>query len=573
MELIRIYVFLVLAVLVSVTVADKGQIKYKHLTDKKSWPDADADCRSRDGSLLVLDTHSRVIEFQNKIMLDTEIWTAAYRQHSPWVWVEGCFSASFLTKKDGNRLRLNKASECATLCKDSAYAALKGYMCFCIEDMRDLLPMNARECDTPCPGSPGEMCGGQRGGAVSLYSLGGVNGYKESDKEIAEQLQQTNHEMSRSDWKNCVYILKHDTPIWITADCRKKLPFLCKIYRDNGAIIEYRSPRKKVGSWMEARDMCLEEGGTLADLHANNMEAVSALPDHSEFWVGLYRNTSWAWQTDDIVEKPSWCTSMTEDRTGELHFKTETCSMPKEYICQIPLQVAQAKHSNMVIFLVCGTVAWILAVVTGIVVFYMMRKRGYCKRSSATGSTGELRTSYLDLEEDSSRTRPSRPHSYVNSDVRNQPTCSRPPPADDLRKPNSSKNQDQTARFQASNGNEYASVCMSKFDKRGPLEQYDDLSHGASACGSSNRGSTSTEGDYDIVWDSVKFGKHLNKLTKSARGSTSSENIYTEIEHVTRVEIPPISENCDNLFPPSDAFGLHGNGGKMPLGRTRSKSH
>lgn len=114
---------------------------------------------------------------------------------------------------------------------------------------------------------------------------------------------------------------------------------------------------------------------------------------------------------------------------------------------------------------------------------------------------------------------------------------------------------------------------MSKFDKRGPQEKYDDLRHGESACGSSNRGSTSTEGDYDIVWDSVKFGKHLNKLTKSARGSTSSENIYTEIDNVTRVDIPAISENHDNLFPPSDAFGLEMNGGKMPLGRRRSKSH
>lgn len=47
--------------------------------------------------------------------------------------------------------------------------------------------------------------------------------------------------------------------------------------------------------------MCLEEGGTLADLHANNMEAVSALPDHSEFWVGLYRNTSWAWHTGEYI--------------------------------------------------------------------------------------------------------------------------------------------------------------------------------------------------------------------------------------------------------------------------------
>lgn len=62
-------------------------------------------------------------------------------------------------------------------------------------------------------------------------------------------------------------------------------------------MIEYTSPKSLVGSWTQARGLCRKEGGTLADLHANKMEAVRALPNHSEFWVGLYRNTSWAWHT------------------------------------------------------------------------------------------------------------------------------------------------------------------------------------------------------------------------------------------------------------------------------------
>ena len=67
--------------------------------------------------------------------------------------------------------------------------------------------------------------------------------------------------------------------------------------REEGTITEYTSPSKKIASWTEATAMCREQGGTLADLHANNMKAVTALPDHSEFWVGLYRNTSWEWHT------------------------------------------------------------------------------------------------------------------------------------------------------------------------------------------------------------------------------------------------------------------------------------
>lgn len=56
--------------------------------------------------------------------------------------------------------------------------------------MRDLLPMNAKACDTPCPGAPEEVCGGKKG-TVSLYSLGGVNGYKGRYLERTEFLYST----------------------------------------------------------------------------------------------------------------------------------------------------------------------------------------------------------------------------------------------------------------------------------------------------------------------------------------------------------------------------------------------
>ena len=51
------------------------------------------------------------------------------------------------------------------------------HTCFCIEDIRDLMPQTAQQCNIPCPGSDAELCGG-RDGTISLYSLGGVNGYK-----------------------------------------------------------------------------------------------------------------------------------------------------------------------------------------------------------------------------------------------------------------------------------------------------------------------------------------------------------------------------------------------------------
>lgn len=204
--------------------------------------------------------------------------------------------------------------------------------------------------------------------------------------------------------------------------------------------------------------------------------------------------------------------------------------------------------------------------------------RGCCKRSDGDGSTEQIRSSYFDLEEESPASRTHRQHSYVNSEVSNQPTCSQPPPFDELNQKvqSHSKGKGHSARFQASNGNEYASVCMKKNDKRAPPGQYDDLCHVTGACGS-NRGSTSTEGDYDIVWDSVKFGKHLSSLTKSAkRSSSSSENIYTEIDKVTRVELPAKSGN-DYITAQSKVWtphsGVQTKSGKMSVGRTRSKSY
>lgn len=72
-----------------VTASEK--FKYKLIGESRSWTDADQDCRSRDGTLVVLDTHYSVVEFQKLLQLEPSlpVWTAAYRQHSPWVWVEG----------------------------------------------------------------------------------------------------------------------------------------------------------------------------------------------------------------------------------------------------------------------------------------------------------------------------------------------------------------------------------------------------------------------------------------------------------------------------------------------------
>ena len=72
-------------------IPDCDEVEYRLFSNRKHWAEADEDCRSRDGNLVVLDTHARVTSFQAKGILETgkTVWTAAYRQHSPWLWIEG----------------------------------------------------------------------------------------------------------------------------------------------------------------------------------------------------------------------------------------------------------------------------------------------------------------------------------------------------------------------------------------------------------------------------------------------------------------------------------------------------
>ena len=68
-----------------------SDIRYQRISTRLTWPEADGDCRSRKGRLLVLDSPEKVTKFREQIEIETGemLWTAGYREHSPWVWVEG----------------------------------------------------------------------------------------------------------------------------------------------------------------------------------------------------------------------------------------------------------------------------------------------------------------------------------------------------------------------------------------------------------------------------------------------------------------------------------------------------
>ena len=114
--------------------------------------------------------------------------------------------------------------------------------------------------------------------------------------------------------------------------------------------MEYRSPSEKTGSWTEANIMCREEGGTLADLHANNMKAVSALPNHNEFWVGLYRNTSWEWHTGRLG---SGMFSHTRPDFQGLYPYEENLISHTPYRPMGKIKIEQPQVRRQVMFLLC----------------------------------------------------------------------------------------------------------------------------------------------------------------------------------------------------------------------------
>ena len=126
----------------------------------------------------------------------------------------------------------------------------------------------------------------------------------------------------------------------------------------------------------------------------------------------------------------------------------------------------------------------------------------------------------------------------------------------------------ECSRYYTVNGNEYATVVTGKTAN-------DALNSREGACGTSpsspSRSSTSTDPDYDHVWDSL--GKHGKKPARSG-AVRHYENSSKAIGNVQRVNLPERKENDYETFParetlkPSEEIIFD----KRQLGRMRSNS-
>ncbi|KAK3578797.1 hypothetical protein CHS0354_030215 [Potamilus streckersoni] len=539
--------------------SENGGYKYQVITQSQSWASADQYCRKNQGSLLILDTKDKITEFLRLAHIDSgdSFWTGAYRKHSPWTWIMGCFSLPKLYTPAMVSV-VNKAEDCAMICRDRLYAALQEQNCICLSDISTLTGLDTHDCSIQCPGNPNELCGGRN--AVSLYSVGGVDAFKGD---------------SIDDWKNCVYILKHDSAVWVTTDCRREMPFLCKIYHKN--VMEYKSTKDTVANWFQARDHCLQQGGSLADLRSSEDDAVTALPNHSEYWVGLYRNITWEWHTAPTEEHPVWCTSMVKDKIGEVHFSTETCSVQHGFICQISTIQPQAstgqKGSHAALYGILGALAWILAIVITVLVIMVIKRR---KRNSFNDELSEIHTNYVDLDEENIR--PSCSSSSASASTtsfcENPLNEHRPLPNANVyqKKTVHSTNTEpkgpcsrSTENCYMVDGNEYAKVT--RRDQIGKNSNYDTPgTKGSSAC--CQRDSSSDDG-YDPVWDAVKF--------REMSGRSRDDGVYAQVNKGGNVKERPENDYVtvpSKLFPPRDGKLAEQNTSseKQKLERLRSKS-
>ena len=120
------------------------------------------------------------------------------------------------------------------------------------------------------------------------------------------------------------------------------------------------------------------------------------------------------------------------------------------------------------------------------------------------------------------------------------------------------------SRYYTVDGNEYATVMNSKAKNSA-------FSSLEGACGSSPRSSTSTDPDYDHVWDSL--GKQGKKPPRTG-AVRHYENSEKAIGNAQRVEVPERKENPYETFPareslkPSEEIIFD----KRQLGRMRSNS-
>ncbi|KAL3836432.1 hypothetical protein ACJMK2_021865, partial [Sinanodonta woodiana] len=341
--------------------------------------------------------------------------------------------------------------------------------------------------------------------------------------------------------------------------------------------MEYKSTKDMVANWFQARDYCLKEGGSLADLRSSEDDAVTALPNHSEYWVGLYRNTTWEWHTAPTEEHPVWCTSMVKDKAGEVHFSTETCSVQHQFICQIstirPQGSTGEKSAHSAMYAIFGALAWILAIVITVLVIVVIKRR---KRNIFNDELSEIHSNYVDLNEEHIRPSCSSSSGSVSTSsfCENPHNVHRPLPKTDLypRKTGQSTSTEvkgacsrSTESSYVLDGNEYAKVMRK--DQRGKNYNYDTPgTSGTAAC--CQRDSSSDDG-YDPVWDAVKF--------REMAGRSGDDGTYAQVNKGGKVKERPENDYVtvpSKLFPPRVSTNAepNANSGKQTLERMRSKS-
>ena len=140
------------------------------------------------------------------------------------------------------------------------------------------------------------------------------------------------------------------------------------------------------------------------------------------------------------------------------------------------------------------------------------------------------------MEEEPGVSRPTAHHSYVNTPSESQFSASASSSCQDTCSNPKAANTSATS-LKPSCANVYASVKMAASEREAKCDDVkgENVNSTSTFGLSSTRSSTSTEGDYDLVWDSVAFANcGPNKPVSENRVSQTSENIYTEIDKVFR---------------------------------------
>ncbi|XP_041371621.1 uncharacterized protein LOC121385149 [Gigantopelta aegis] len=310
-----------------------------------TWETADDDCLGKGDNLMMaktpkLDPSYRTLFGSGSNSSNSLFWIGGYVTFSSWKWADGlkfysekgCFHEGETGSTKGGRYmgKANGPELCFHVCENYTTISLGDEICFCVDDLSEVISVPSRQCNKPCWKIRDQMCGGEE--ANSMY---------ERDPHVPHfALWESAHpEVCAS------LVVESDGSQYLKSEnCSEKHGFICTLeqisdHTNNSIHVCHMLHVNDVlkMSWPEARDRCEKNGGQILP---------EFLPDYGmcplnsgTYWIGLTRTMNWTWIDRTVISSDikynfaGRCLAAELSEDSSLKFYARNCSERLPYIC------------------------------------------------------------------------------------------------------------------------------------------------------------------------------------------------------------------------------------------------